>query len=118
LCISNNCLIFASEKGTNNKLNPKTRKGTEIMKTYIVQRIAYTRNSNGYYDMSSSVIVNVFTDKAKAIEAAQNDLNNFKEKYHGIESERSCFDNEVFNHTLESGKVKGAYLVTEHEVAA
>lgn len=25
--------IFASEKETNNKLNPKTRKGTEIMKT-------------------------------------------------------------------------------------
>ena len=33
LCISNNCCIFASEKETNNKLNPKTRKGKEIMKT-------------------------------------------------------------------------------------
>ena len=33
LRISNNCRIFASEKETNNKLNPKTRKGTEIMKT-------------------------------------------------------------------------------------
>jgi len=33
LCISNNCRIFASEKETNNKLNPKTRKGTKIMKT-------------------------------------------------------------------------------------
>jgi hypothetical protein len=33
LCVSNNCRIFASEKGTNNKLNPKTRKGTEIMTT-------------------------------------------------------------------------------------
>ena len=29
LCISNYCRIFASEK--ENKLNPKTRKGTEIM---------------------------------------------------------------------------------------
>ena len=33
LCISIYCRIFASEKETNNKLNPKTRKGTEIMKT-------------------------------------------------------------------------------------
>ena len=33
LCISNYCRIFASEKETNNKLNPKTRKGREIMKT-------------------------------------------------------------------------------------
>ena len=33
MCISNYCRIFASEKETNNKLNPKTRKGTEIMKT-------------------------------------------------------------------------------------
>ena len=32
LCIYNNCRIFASEKETNNKLNPKTRKGREIMK--------------------------------------------------------------------------------------
>ena len=33
MCISNYCRIFASEKETNNKLNPKTRKGTKIMKT-------------------------------------------------------------------------------------
>ena len=32
-CISDSCCIFASEKETNNKLNPKTRKGREIMKT-------------------------------------------------------------------------------------
>ena len=31
MCIWNNCRIFASEKETNNKLNPKTRKGIEIM---------------------------------------------------------------------------------------
>ena len=31
MCISNNCRIFVSEKETKNKLNPKTRKGTEIM---------------------------------------------------------------------------------------
>ena len=35
LCISNYCRIFASEKETKNKLNPKTRKGREIMKAYI-----------------------------------------------------------------------------------
>ena len=33
LHVLNYCRIFASEKETNNKLNPKTRKGTEIMKT-------------------------------------------------------------------------------------
>ena len=33
LRIWNNCCIFASEKETNNKLNPKTRKGNKIMKT-------------------------------------------------------------------------------------
>ena len=33
LCIWFYCRIFASEKETNNKLNPKTRKGREIMKT-------------------------------------------------------------------------------------
>ena len=34
MCIWNYCRIFASEKETNNKLNPKTRKGREIMKAY------------------------------------------------------------------------------------
>ena len=34
MCIWNYCRIFASEKETNNKLNPKTRKGKEIMKTF------------------------------------------------------------------------------------
>lgn len=38
LCISNYCCIFASGKETNNKLNPKTRNGTEIMKTIIVEK--------------------------------------------------------------------------------
>jgi len=33
LCISESCYIFASEKETNNKLNPKTLTGTKIMKT-------------------------------------------------------------------------------------
>ena len=33
LHVSNYCRIFATEKETNNKLNPKTRKGTKIMKT-------------------------------------------------------------------------------------
>ena len=31
LCILFYCCIFASEKETNNKLNPKTRKGSKIM---------------------------------------------------------------------------------------
>ena len=35
LCISDNCCIFASEKETKKQLNPKTRKGREIMKTTV-----------------------------------------------------------------------------------
>ena len=35
LCIRNNCCIFAIEKETKNKLNHKTRKGTNKMKAYI-----------------------------------------------------------------------------------
>ena len=34
LRISNNCRIFASEKETNNKLNPKTLTGNNKMETY------------------------------------------------------------------------------------
>lgn len=36
LCILNYCRIFASEKETNNKLNPKTRKGNNKMATFNV----------------------------------------------------------------------------------
>ena len=36
LHVSKYCRIFASEKETNNKLNPKTRKGTKIMKFFQV----------------------------------------------------------------------------------
>ena len=43
LHVSNYCRIFASEKETNNKLNPKTRKGTKIMKT-----TANGMTANGY----------------------------------------------------------------------
>ena len=48
LCISNNCRIFASEKETNNKLNPKTRKGREIM-TRIYNATSNTPKSNVYF---------------------------------------------------------------------
>ena len=44
MCISEKCRIFASEKETNNKLNPKTRKGTEIMKTSTNKEINGWRN--------------------------------------------------------------------------
>jgi hypothetical protein len=39
LHVSKYCRIFASEKETNNKLNPKTRKGTEIMTTQVFKAI-------------------------------------------------------------------------------
>ena len=40
LCISESCCIFATEKETNNKLNPKSRKGREIMATFNFNRKA------------------------------------------------------------------------------
>ena len=48
LCISFYYCIFASEKETNNKLNPKTRKGTEIMKrsSIIYNKEYITKHSN------------------------------------------------------------------------
>lgn len=45
LCISNYCRIFASEKETNNKLNPKTRKGTNKMETRHNNNINYISNA-------------------------------------------------------------------------
>ena len=42
LCILNNCRIFASEKETNNKLNPKTRKGNNKMETYNIIEVNKT----------------------------------------------------------------------------
>lgn len=44
LCISESCCIFASEKETNNKLKPKTRKGTEKMNTTVAKRIEFQTN--------------------------------------------------------------------------
>ena len=41
LHVSNYCRIFASEKETNNKLNPKTRKGTKSMNTTVAKRINF-----------------------------------------------------------------------------
>lgn len=45
LCIWFYCCIFASEKETNNKLKPKTRKGARIMAKYIYkgEEISHTR---------------------------------------------------------------------------
>ena len=41
LHVSNYCRIFATEKETNNKLNPKTRKGTKSMNTTVAKRINF-----------------------------------------------------------------------------
>ena len=49
LCILNNCRIFASEKETNNKLNPKTRKGTKIMKTSEINNSIIGKRVNGIF---------------------------------------------------------------------
>ena len=39
--VSKYCRIFATEKETNNKLNPKTRKGTKSMNTTVAKRINF-----------------------------------------------------------------------------
>ena len=41
LHVSKYCRIFATEKETNNKLNPKTRKGTKSMNTTVAKRINF-----------------------------------------------------------------------------
>ena len=41
LHVSIYCRIFATEKETNNKLNPKTRKGTKSMNTTVAKRINF-----------------------------------------------------------------------------
>ena len=65
LRISENCCIFASEKETNNKLNPKTRKGTEIMKTFAqyskeVLTVVMSNLKNG---VSGSTIADMMVSK-------------------------------------------------------
>lgn len=42
LCVWFYCRIFASEKETNNKLNPKTRKGNNKMETYNIIEVNKT----------------------------------------------------------------------------
>ena len=52
LCISIYCRIFASEKETKNKLNPKTRKGTKIMKTFTAAMRTISANDNNVKTMN------------------------------------------------------------------
>ena len=55
LCISDNCCIFASEKETNNKLNPKTRKGTEIMKKQLAKQYIELKKQFDGKDFKSGI---------------------------------------------------------------
>ena len=57
LHVSNYCRIFASEKEINNKLNPKTRKGTESMTREILNELVKERKLNlDHYDKVKALI--------------------------------------------------------------
>ena len=105
------------KKKTNNKLNPKTRKGTEIMKTYIFTKKFYRRNTTGYYEMMDSRIMGVYNDYDKAMAEAESHMNMIRDEFGGVITEKSLFDNEIFDHTLEEGNNKIAFIVTWHKAA-
>ena len=63
MCIWNYCRIFASEKGTNNKLNPKTRKGTEIMTKQEFTQRTKVEVSNNEFEMINEFYMNCECDK-------------------------------------------------------
>lgn len=59
LCISIYCRIFATEKETNNKLKPKTRKGNKTMNTTVAKRIEFQKN---YKETHDGKLVILFRD--------------------------------------------------------
>ena len=63
LCISESCRIFASEKETNNKLKPKTRKGTKIMTKQEFTNRTQVEVSNSEFDMINEFYMNCECDK-------------------------------------------------------
>ena len=65
LCISIYCRIFASEKETNNKLNPKTRKGTKIMATFNVNNKSIEVSEKEIMSIINKCMKNVMEDNTE-----------------------------------------------------
>ena len=107
--------IFASEKETNNKLNPKTRKGTKIMTREILDELVKTHKLNlDHYDKVKAWINPQYTfiyvsfgmhecvgGRAKMIEYTKFRLSIAsilkKEKYFPEDYETSIFGDFIWN---------------------
>ena len=87
------------------------------MKTYIFTKKFYRRNNLGYSEMMDSRIMGVYTDYDKAMAEAESHMNLLHSEYGGIITEKSLFDNEVFDYTMEEGNNKIAFIVTWHKAA-
>lgn len=87
------------------------------MNTYIFTKKFYRRNTTGYYEMMDSRIMGVYNDYDKAMTEAESHMNMIRDEFGGIITEKSLFDNEIFDHTLEEGNNKIAFIVTWHKVA-
>ena len=84
------------------------------MKTYIFTKKFYRRNNVGYYEMMDSRIMGVYNDYTNAMAEAENHMNLIHSEFGGVITEKSLFDNEVFDYTLEEGNNKIAFIVTWH----
>lgn len=87
------------------------------MKTYIFTKKFYRRNTTGCYEMMDSRIMGVYNDYDKAMAEAESHMNMIRDEFGGVITEKSLYDNEIFDHTLEDGKNKIAFIVTCHKVA-
>ena len=59
----------------------------------------------------------VYNDYTNAMAEAENHMNFIHSEFGGVITEKSLFDNEVFDYTLEEGNNKIAFIVTWHKVA-
>ncbi len=88
------------------------------MKTYIFTKKFYRRNTTGYYEMMDSRIMGVYNDYDKAMAEAESHMNMIRDEVGGgVITEKSLFDNEIFDCTLEEGNNKIAFIVTWHKAA-
>ena len=103
--ISDNCRIFASEKETNNKLNPKTRKGREIMKTtannVYVLKISLM-NEDGSYDYVK--VAGIYTNREDALNKAQEKMDRMKLEWNNYQVKKH--NNDSFYIKSETGLAK------------
>ena len=87
-----------------------------MKKIYIFTKNFYRRHNPGYYEMMNSSIMGVYKNNDKAIAEAENHMNIIRNEFGGIITEKSLYDNEIFDCTLEDGNNKIAFIVTWHKV--